>query len=69
MRSGVQSLLQHCYTLLSRNTQAGLGVSPGAEDVVVLEDSFPQTHANVEKHWDVLFFPFLCSRPPGKEDF
>lgn len=55
MRSGGQSLLQHCYTLLARNMQTGLGVSPGGEDVVVLEDSFPQMHANVEKHWDVLF--------------
>lgn len=66
MRSGVQSLLQHCYTLLARNTQAGLGVSPGAEDVVVLEDSFPQTHANVEKHWDVLFSLFCAAFLLGK---
>lgn len=56
----MQSLLQHCDTLLARNTQTGLGVSPGGEDVVVLEDSFPQMHANVEKHWDVLFF-LLCA--------
>lgn len=56
----MQSLLQHCYTPLARNTQTGLGVSPGREDVVVLEDSFPQMHANVEKHWGVLF-SLLCA--------
>lgn len=27
---------------------------------MVLEDSFPQMHANVEKHWDVLF-SLLCA--------
>lgn len=33
---------------------------------MVLEDNFPQMHANVEKHWDVLFSLLYAAFVLGK---